>query len=231
MPPRDIDVTIAALVVAHPGMQVEQLRVTHPGDDDGLWFFVHPAGRGQVQVESSTGTLPFLIEGDFNPPATATTVEQAIRLVAALLGLSTAGASAETSLDVAIARRIGEFLVDSDARLGWVRSAVREHGFLPVHVGWLGVIGVRTDGSFVVWWHDDDPPHVDVALALEARTGAVQAARMYPELAPLVPLRPEAALDCVNCIAAGEGSAGHLICSCGGVGWTVPGEAQGRATG
>jgi len=47
-----------------PDVEWQQLAVSHPADDDGLWFFRR---RGQdwwtVQIESWTGTCPFLIEG------------------------------------------------------------------------------------------------------------------------------------------------------------------------
>ena len=85
---RDIESVIAELQRAHPGIVWEQLRVAHPGaDDNGLWFFTHPEGRGEVQVESSTGAAPFLVEGDEGPAATAHTHAEAIALVAARLGL------------------------------------------------------------------------------------------------------------------------------------------------
>ena len=67
---------------------IEQLQVRHPGaDDEGLWFFTHPDGRGEVQVESSTGAAPFLVEDDEGPAATAHTPADAVALVAARLGL------------------------------------------------------------------------------------------------------------------------------------------------
>lgn len=86
---RDIDAVIAELRRAYPSIVCEQLRVTHPGaDDDGLWLFSHPDRPGEVQLESSTGQLPFLVEGTESPARdTAGTVEQAVALVATRLGL------------------------------------------------------------------------------------------------------------------------------------------------
>jgi len=87
---RDIDAIIARLRVAHPDISAEQLIVLHPGaDDDGLWFFRHPATDAEVQLESSTGTCPFLFESSGSADRfTASTVEQAIAFVVAGLGLS-----------------------------------------------------------------------------------------------------------------------------------------------
>lgn len=91
---RDIDIVIAQLVATHPGVTVEQLKVVHPGaDDDGLWFFQHRSSSVEVQLESSNGQCPFLVESDASPAAsTARTVPEAIALVARSLGLADAAA-------------------------------------------------------------------------------------------------------------------------------------------
>ncbi len=49
---------------ALPGVKWQQLPVTQPADDDGLWFFLLPRRPGEVSIESSDGTCPFLIETD-----------------------------------------------------------------------------------------------------------------------------------------------------------------------
>jgi len=85
---RDIDRLIAQMRRDYPGVRVEQLRVAHPGaDDDGLWFFKHPGSSNEVQVESSTGAAPFLVESDQEEPADAATIDQALGLIVARLGL------------------------------------------------------------------------------------------------------------------------------------------------
>jgi hypothetical protein len=64
--PRDIDQIINLLKDAMPGVEVEQLQVSNPGaDDDGLWFIKLPGKSGEVQIESSNGKCPFLIESNF----------------------------------------------------------------------------------------------------------------------------------------------------------------------
>jgi hypothetical protein len=46
-----------------PDVEWEQVSVTWPADDDGLWFFWRHGHRGDdVQIESSSGSCPFLIE-------------------------------------------------------------------------------------------------------------------------------------------------------------------------
>ena len=62
---RGIDTVIDLIRARLPGISVEQLQVKHPGaDDDGLWFFSHPAGQFEAQLESHNGEFPFLIESD-----------------------------------------------------------------------------------------------------------------------------------------------------------------------
>jgi hypothetical protein len=64
---RDIDDIIERLKAELPGIQIAQLKISHPGaDDDGLWFIKIPGKAGQVQIESSHGSCPFVIESDFN---------------------------------------------------------------------------------------------------------------------------------------------------------------------
>jgi len=65
--PRDIDQIIEQLKAELPGIEVTQLQVAHPGaDDDGVWFIRIPGGDGEVQIESSNGNCPFLIESDLS---------------------------------------------------------------------------------------------------------------------------------------------------------------------
>jgi hypothetical protein len=59
---RDVDQIIERLKAEIPGVQVAQLQATHPGDDDGLWFINVPGRSEEVQIESSYGCCPFLIE-------------------------------------------------------------------------------------------------------------------------------------------------------------------------
>jgi hypothetical protein len=65
--PRDIDHIIERLKAQLAGVQVAQLQVTHPeADDDGVWFIKIPGRDGEVQIESSNGSCPFLIQSDLS---------------------------------------------------------------------------------------------------------------------------------------------------------------------
>ena len=63
----DIENIINQMRAAHPAVHVEQLKVKFPdADDDGLWFFTHPNCAFEVQLESSKGVYPFLVETNEN---------------------------------------------------------------------------------------------------------------------------------------------------------------------
>ena len=87
---RDIDLIIEKLKADIPGVRIEQLKVNHPGaDDDGLWFVNIYGRKGEVQLESSYGVCPFLIESDFNDSRfDAHSIEEAVATVKHLFGLA-----------------------------------------------------------------------------------------------------------------------------------------------
>lgn len=86
---REIDGILAEVKRSLPNVQISQLTVTHPADDDGVWFFKLPSDRNEVQIESSTGHCPFLIEhhatGD---NFTGLSISEVVRKVVELIQLS-----------------------------------------------------------------------------------------------------------------------------------------------
>ena len=93
---RDVDKVIESVRAMHPTVTVEQLKVRHPGaDDDGLWFFTQPETQFQVQIESSTGMCPFLIEAEATDVRyTTNSVEETVETLSALLDLAKTKTSA-----------------------------------------------------------------------------------------------------------------------------------------
>ena len=85
--PRDIDQIIEQLRLEISGIEITQLQVTHPGaDDDGIWLVKVPGRTGQVQLESSFGACPFVIESDFSDDKhEGRTTEQVVSIVTKLL--------------------------------------------------------------------------------------------------------------------------------------------------
>lgn len=86
---RDIDRVIQRIMTACPSAKIRQLDVRHPGaDDDGLWFFEQPASNFEVQVESTNGTCPFLIETDETKERlTTSSVDETVEVLTKLLHL------------------------------------------------------------------------------------------------------------------------------------------------
>jgi hypothetical protein len=60
----DLEEVIRRVQERLPSMNWQQLTVRWPADDDGLWFFWLPGLPGEVQIESSYGVCPFLVESD-----------------------------------------------------------------------------------------------------------------------------------------------------------------------
>lgn len=132
------------------------------------------------------------------------------------------------SMRGAIETRIAEFLAAGDPKLKWVRPAVRRHAFLPLYVGWIATLGIRPDGSFVRWDHEDDDGSVKpLSDAYLQRLAICEGAKMYPELHALRPERPANAVTCDRCGGTGQiRGVPQIICECGGVGWLIPGEPR-----
>jgi hypothetical protein len=86
---RDVERIIKQVRELHPSIEVSQLKVLHPGaDDDGLWFFRHPESPFEVQIESTDGTCPFLIETDeTDVRITTNSVEETVQSLSVLLHL------------------------------------------------------------------------------------------------------------------------------------------------
>jgi hypothetical protein len=89
---RDIDTVLATLTRALPGLRWEQLRVAHPdADDAGVWFVAHPASPHELQLETSTGMFPILLEGSDGPERDIlSSVAEVVARVAVRLGMPSA---------------------------------------------------------------------------------------------------------------------------------------------
>ena len=61
---RDIDLIISAVREQLPEVDVQQSAEYRPGDDDGMWFFSLEGNKGEIQLESSSGNCPFMVESD-----------------------------------------------------------------------------------------------------------------------------------------------------------------------
>ena len=76
---KDIDQIIQEISRRYKDVHVEQLKATHPADDDGVWFFSLPDVNNEVQVESCSGRCPFNISDNYTKKSlTAATVQDAV---------------------------------------------------------------------------------------------------------------------------------------------------------
>ena len=80
---RDVDRIIEGVRQMFPEVIVDQLKVTHPADDDGLWYFHLPENpRDDIQIESPYGNCPFLIENMRNDERrNGESVEQVVSII------------------------------------------------------------------------------------------------------------------------------------------------------
>jgi hypothetical protein len=92
---RDIDLIIERTKARLPDVKVQQHWVRDPRkEDDGVWWFSLPGVKKDIQIESSYGACPFLVEHDdmksSSEAETARTVEEAVeKTVSYLSSLTT----------------------------------------------------------------------------------------------------------------------------------------------
>lgn len=60
-----VDAVLASLHAARANLSIQRLRVSHPADDDNLWFIGVAGQPDDVQIDAHPGGQPpFLIEGN-----------------------------------------------------------------------------------------------------------------------------------------------------------------------
>jgi len=86
--PREVQEVVGIVKRSWPGVRWTRLQVKHETDDDGLWFFWLPEHPGEVQIESSLGVCPFLIETDkHDERSEGATPEEVAETVVTWLGM------------------------------------------------------------------------------------------------------------------------------------------------
>ena len=82
---RDIDSIIHKIREMIPEVNVVQMHKTHAVDDDGLWWFRLPNAKKDIQIESSTGNCPFLIETDDDTGTSSSKQGSSVELTTAII--------------------------------------------------------------------------------------------------------------------------------------------------
>jgi hypothetical protein len=123
---------------------------------------------------------------------------------------------------------LAEFLGDSTAICAHARGRAARANALPLYFDWTAFIALRLDGQVVWVPYDDEPLEIEVVQEEWIRNlGLFRGAKLHPDLAFLVPTRPEDAIDCPDCGGTGKltfpAGSEHLSekigCHCGGGGW------------
>jgi len=93
---RDIDEIIAKVQRELPTSGVWQLKVKRPTDDDGIWYFSLPDVEPEIQIESSFGMCPFLVETNEQSSYDARhakTVDEAVSMIVDYLNSVNSGST------------------------------------------------------------------------------------------------------------------------------------------
>jgi hypothetical protein len=100
----------------------------------------------------------------------------------------------------------------------------QRHQALPLYAGWTGTTYLTTSGEF--WFRncDYDPPRIENDLNDASKLVAlVLASEYHPQLAALLPPRPDGAKTCEACEGRGQitvGAVSNIICGqCSALGW------------
>jgi hypothetical protein len=78
---RDIDDFIRSFSAIYPDVEIWQLKVKYPMDDDGIWYF--KLNGVEFQLESSSGNFPFIVESNLDYESE--TVSEPVRLLSILI--------------------------------------------------------------------------------------------------------------------------------------------------
>jgi hypothetical protein len=104
-------------------------------------------------------------------------------------------------------------------------NAVRVSNALPVYSDLGGTLLLRPDGEilFLDSGSGDDEPQIETDFGWRI-TAVVVGAEEYPELRPLLPIRPSGTEDCEACAGLGRVRIGEtdvrILCGrCHGLGW------------
>lgn len=118
-----------------------------------------------------------------------------------------------------IQERIDRFEDEAPEELLWLLPHVREHGALPLYVGWTETAGIRPNGELIRWSTEGWPGAFELGDVWQ-KIALVKGSERYAQLRRLVPARPRDARDCETCKGSGRLPVHpEVICQCGGVGW------------
>jgi hypothetical protein len=124
-------------------------------------------------------------------------------------------------------RALDAFLEEDAPGTRELRLVAKELAVIPVTDDCNRDFGIRLSDGKVVSFNRDEPFDVQVVDVPNAEIAVLgHAWTKFPELAPLVPVRPSHAIDCPACDGSGafrhEKHPSAFSCYCGGLGWLLP---------
>jgi hypothetical protein len=121
-------------------------------------------------------------------------------------------------------RSLDSFLEEDTTQARELRRVARELAILPIMDHGNREFGIRLSDGKVVSFNRDEPFGLQLVTVPNAELAVLgHAWTRFPELVPLVPARPDDAIDCPACDGSGmtrHGEPPHgFSCYCGGLGW------------
>src|SRR4051812_45540589 len=108
----------------------------------------------------------------------------------------------------------------------YLKDLAGRYHVLPILIDWTAFWGLRPDGSIFLIPTEDDGEAQAEGDGRIRRIAIFRGAKKYPELKPLVPVRPPDATDCPHCEGHGRidipgVEPDTIVCFCGGSGWVT----------
>jgi hypothetical protein len=129
-----------------------------------------------------------------------------------------------TDLKERLRRSLAAFLEDDAPQARELRHVATELAIIPITDDRDREFGIRLSDGKVVSFSRQKPYDLEVVALPNAELAVLAHAwTRFPELAPLVPVRPADAISCLACDGSGAIKHGErpsgFSCYCGGLGW------------
>jgi|SRR5947209_9111989 len=124
-----------------------------------------------------------------------------------------------------IEQRLSDFIADQ-SNPDYLRHYAAKFKILPLYLGWTAFLAINPEGEIIYMPTEGEPivPRVETD-PVQRNLALCQGSKRYPELACLIPPKPDGANVCPGCNGTGVHPSTSietykaLICRCGGAGW------------
>jgi hypothetical protein len=120
------------------------------------------------------------------------------------------------------------FLLSTETDPVDLRKIAKEANILPLYVSMSGFYAVNDKGELLTFTFDRLAEPIIESDKRISNTVFFHGSQTYPELIPLVPIKPVDGRECPYCFGTGIAPnqpprVNNLVCYCGGLGW-IPNE-------